>query len=66
MEKFKFLFCNNAFESGEADPVYEDEYRISKENGFESVLFSYEDLEFGKLHLFNRNIINNRLILASF
>ena len=34
MQKFKFLFCNNAFENNEADPVYDDEYRVSKEKGF--------------------------------
>lgn len=56
MQKFKFLYCNNAFENNEADPVYEGEYRVSKKKGFENSLFSYEDLEFGKLRLFNGNI----------
>lgn len=56
MQKFKFLYCNNAFENNEADPVYDGEYRVSREKGFENSLFSYEDLEFGKLRLFNGNI----------
>ena len=35
MQKFKFLYCDNAFEDNEADPVYDSEYRVSREKGFE-------------------------------
>ena len=38
MQKFKFLYCNNAFENNEADPVYDGEYRVSREKGFENSL----------------------------
>ena len=38
------LFCNNPLAGKTADPEYDDELIAANENGFTTVLFSYEDL----------------------
>jgi hypothetical protein len=42
--KFYILFCKSPFQPNSVDEEYEDQFIYAKENGFETLLFNYEDL----------------------
>lgn len=47
-----FLFCSDPLNKRKPDIDYEEEYEEAKANGFDVLLFSYEDLiEFGKVNV---------------
>lgn len=43
-EKFYILFCESPFQMNKVDEDFEDQFISAKENGFETVLFNFEDL----------------------
>lgn len=43
-EKFYILFCESPFQTNKVDEDYEDEFLSAIENGFETLLFNFEDL----------------------
>ena len=53
---FNYLFCNHPLYQRKPDEDYEAEYIAAQENGNNVVLFSYEDLEQGKLSLYGADI----------
>ncbi|EKQ54537.1 MULTISPECIES: ATP-grasp domain-containing protein [unclassified Clostridium] len=49
---FSFLFCSDPLNKRKPDIDYAEEYKEAKANGFNVLLFSYEDLlEFGKVNV---------------
>ena len=50
-----FLFCNNPLDSKEVDEDYEEEYKAARLE-HPCALFSYEDLQEGKLSLYGEDI----------
>jgi ATP-grasp domain, R2K clade family 2 len=42
--KFYIVFCESAFEANKVDEDYKDQFLAAKENGWETLFFSYEDL----------------------
>ena len=55
IEKFSFLFCNHPLYPQKVDEDYQNEYQIASLN-YPCALFSYEDLEKGKLSLYGDKI----------
>ena len=51
-EAINFIFCSHPLSNKTVDPDYEEEYNLSLSLGFHVALFSYEELEFGNLKLF--------------
>lgn len=43
-EKLYILFCESPFQANKVDEDYEDQFISAKENGFETILFNFEDL----------------------
>lgn len=43
-EKVYILFCESPFQTNKVDEDFEDQFISAKENGFETLLFSFEDL----------------------
>jgi len=55
MDKLNFIFCNHPLYQRQVDMDYEEEYNCAKSN-HSCALFSYEDLEKGKLSLYKDEI----------
>ncbi len=43
-DQFYILFCENPFQANKVDEDFEDQFISAKENGFEIILFNFEDL----------------------
>lgn len=43
-ERFYILFCESPFQANKVDEDFEDQFISAKENGFETLLFNFEDL----------------------
>lgn len=43
-EPFYILFCESPFQTNKVDEDFEDEFIYAKQNGFETLLFNFEDL----------------------
>lgn len=43
-EPFYILFCESPFQTNKVDEDFEDQFISAKENGFETLLFNFEDL----------------------
>ncbi len=43
-EQFYILFCESPFQANKVDEDFEDQFSSAKENGFETLLFNFEDL----------------------
>ncbi len=43
-EQYYILFCESSFQANKVDEAFEDQFISAKENGFERLLFSFEDL----------------------
>ena len=43
-EQLYILFCESPFQANKVDEDYEDQFISAKENGFEIILFNFEDL----------------------
>lgn len=43
-DQLYILFCENPFESNKVDEDFEDQFNSAKESGFDTLLFSFEDL----------------------
>lgn len=54
--EFNYLFCNHPLYQRKPDEDYEAEYIAAQENENKVALFSYEDLEQGKLSLYGEEI----------
>jgi len=54
--EFNYLFCNHPLYQRKPDEDYEAEYIAAQDNGNSVALFSYEDLEQGKLSLYGDKI----------
>ena len=55
MQKINFLFCNHPLYPRQVDEDYREEYQAAK-NKYSCALFSYEDLQMGKLSLYGEEI----------
>lgn len=54
--EINFLYCNHPLYQRKSDEDYEAEYIAAKESGYNVALFSYEDMELGKLSLYGDEI----------
>lgn len=54
--EFNYIFCNHPLYQRRPDEDYEAEYIAAQDNGNNVALFSYEDLEQGKLSLYGDEI----------
>lgn len=54
--EFNYLFCNHPLYQRKPDEDYEIEYIAAQDNGNKVALFSYEDMEQGKLSLYGDEI----------
>jgi hypothetical protein len=43
-EQLYILFCESPFQTNKVDEDFEDQFISAKENGFETLLFNFEDL----------------------
>ena len=59
-EQFYILFCESPFQANKVDEDYEDQFIAAKENGFETLLFNFEDLiSLDRFTLATKRIIPN-------
>lgn len=46
----KIIFCDSVIDNKRVEPDYETEYNSAKENGFETAIFSFEELQEGNIN----------------